>query len=87
MAKRRRKTRKRRTRKCKVVTVCGRRRRLCWSAKGKIVSNTPAGRGGRRRKSTKKRKSRKSNGRRCRFGVVKSGRRKGQCLKNKRARR
>ncbi len=78
----RRRTRKR-TRKCKIVTVCGKRRRLCWSKKGKIVSNTPAGGGRRRRKSTKKRR-RKTTKRRCRFGVNK---RTKKCLKRRRARK
>jgi hypothetical protein len=28
--------------RCKTVTVNGRRRRMCWTAKGKIKSNKPA---------------------------------------------
>lgn len=42
-------------RKCKVVSVCGKRRRLCFKSNGKIATNTPAGSGGRkagRRKSS-----------------------------------
>lgn len=39
--------------KCKVVTVCGRRRKLCFTAKGKIKSNTPASGGGSRKASRK----------------------------------
>jgi hypothetical protein len=27
---------------CKVVSVGGHRRKMCWSAKGKITSNRPA---------------------------------------------
>jgi hypothetical protein len=34
---------------CKTLTVCGHRRKICFSAKGKIVSNTPAKRSSRRR--------------------------------------
>lgn len=36
---------------CKTVNVCGRRRKICWSAKGKITSNRPAGGGGSRKAS------------------------------------
>jgi len=28
--------------RCKVVSVCGKRRRLCWVRKGKLTSNTKA---------------------------------------------
>jgi hypothetical protein len=35
----------------------------------------------------KKKKGRKGKSRNCRFGVVRRGRRKGQCLKSKRSRR
>ena len=37
MAKRRKKSSR-----CKVVSVCGKRRRICWGRKGKITSNTKA---------------------------------------------
>ena len=74
--------------KCKIVTVCGKRRKLCYGSKG-IKSNSPASGGG----SRKKRKSTKRKGGgtklktaagNCRFGKAKTGKRKGQCLKNKR---
>jgi hypothetical protein len=43
MAKRRKGGRRKfRAGGCKVVSVCGRRRRLCWNKKGKIRSNKPA---------------------------------------------
>lgn len=32
---------------CKVVNVCGKRRRICWGANGKIRSNSAVGKGGR----------------------------------------
>jgi len=35
----------------------------------------------------KKSRGRRKGGKNCRFGVVRKGRRKGQCLKHKRARR
>jgi len=38
--KRRRSTKK--AAKCKVVTVNGRRRKLCWNKKGKLTSNRKA---------------------------------------------
>ena len=44
---------------CKVVRICGKRRKICRDRKGRITSNKPAGGGGRRRKSTKKRRSTK----------------------------
>lgn len=62
-----------RAKKCKTVTVCGRRRRICWSAKGKIVSNSPAG----------SRRGRKSSGGRKRsgskFGLKRNGKLKKGC--------
>jgi hypothetical protein len=42
--------------------------------------------GGRKRRGGARRRV-KRGARNCRFGVVKRGRRKGQCLKHKRARR
>lgn len=78
MAKRRKSKRRGATTKCKIVTVCGRRRRICWGKTG-IKSNTPAGGGG----GTMKRARRKSGKkRRCRFGVNKNT---GACRKRKRA--
>jgi hypothetical protein len=41
-ARKRRKSTKKKAAKCKVVTVNGRRRKLCWSAKGKLTSNRKA---------------------------------------------
>jgi hypothetical protein len=82
MARRKKRRTTKRSGRCKVVSVCGKRRRICWGKKG-ITSNSPAGSGGRRRKKSGK----KSKASRCRFGVVKSGKRKGQCLKRKRARK
>ena len=38
------------------------------------------------KKKGRKGKGRRGRGRNCKFGVVKRGRRKGQCLKNKRSR-
>lgn len=43
---------------CKVVNVCGRRRKLCFGKNGKIKTNTAAGGG---RKSSRK-ASKKSHG-------------------------
>lgn len=45
---------------CKTVSVCGKRRKICWGASG-IVSNRPASGGGSKRKSSKKRKSTKKS--------------------------
>lgn len=43
MARRKRKSRSRkRATRCKVVNVCGTRRRLCWGKNGRIVSNKRA---------------------------------------------
>jgi hypothetical protein len=42
MAARRKKRKSHRAGHCKVVTVGGHRRRLCWSKKGKLKSNTAA---------------------------------------------
>lgn len=39
MAKRKK---SRKSGRCKVVIVCGKRRRMCWGRKGKITSNTKA---------------------------------------------
>lgn len=39
--------------KCKRVVVCGKARRICWSANGKIRSNTAAGGKGRKSSSHK----------------------------------
>jgi hypothetical protein len=75
------KARKRKGRKsrCKVVTVCGKRRRICWGKKG-ITSNKPAS-GGTRKKSTRKASKRKGAKKRCQFGVNK---RTKKCLKRPR---
>jgi hypothetical protein len=35
---------------CKTLTVCGRRRKICFSAKGKITSNKPVGKARRKRR-------------------------------------
>jgi hypothetical protein len=79
--------------KCQIVTVCKKRRRICYDKWG-IATNTPAGGGKRKkttRKSTKKRKTtRKSTKRRstakkgsakpkCKFGRSPSG--KKNCYK------
>lgn len=40
--KHKRKSHRRAAGHCKVVTVGGHRRRLCWSKKGKLKSNTAA---------------------------------------------
>ena len=82
-----RRTRKRRTVKCKNVTICGKKRKLCWSKKGKIVSNRPVGRAA--KKSTKRRK--KASSRKKMTGgwkrvsraaaVHKSGKKKGRLKK------
>lgn len=58
--------------KCKTVNVCGKRRRICWGANGKIRSNTAAGGGGSRKRSGGKGRS----GTKCR---TKSGRIKKGC--------
>ena len=80
MAKSRKsRSRKRRAAKCKVVTVCGKRRKLCWDKKGKITSNTP--KSGGRRKSRKKSATKKRN---CRFGYSK---RLGRCKRKPGGRR
>lgn len=42
MARRRRKSTTKRAAKCKVTTVNGRRRKLCWNSKGKLTSNRKA---------------------------------------------
>lgn len=34
--------RRRKAARCKVVRVCGKRRKICWGRKGKIVSNRAA---------------------------------------------
>lgn len=74
--------RKRRAAKCKNVTICGKRRKLCFDSKGRITSNKPAGSGGKRRKSSGAKKKRKTTRkRRCKFGVNKNN---GKCLKAKR---
>lgn len=61
---------------CKLVNVCGRRRRICWGANGKIRSNTSAGGGGRKhgkgRSSTKCRTAKGRIKKGCR--MTKSGR-------------
>lgn len=44
MAKRKKKAAKGRYKKCQVKVICGKRRRICRDAKGRIRSNTPAGR-------------------------------------------
>ncbi len=80
MARRKkRRSRRARGRKCQIVTVCGRRRRICRTAKGRITSNTAVG--GKRRS---KKRGKKRGKRRCKFGVNK---RTGNCLKTKRRRR
>jgi len=40
---------------CKTVTVCGNRRKICFSSKGKIISNTKAG----KKSSSRRRRSRR----------------------------
>lgn len=39
--KKKKKASKKRGSKCKIVTVCGKRRKICWGKKG-ITSNTKA---------------------------------------------
>ena len=59
MAARKKKRKKKRKTggKCQIVTVCGKRRRICRTAKGRIKSNTAAGGGkGRKRKAAKGKK-------------------------------
>jgi hypothetical protein len=73
MARKRKKSSKKSMKgKCKIVTVCGKRRRLCFGKKG-ITSNRPASGGTKRRKSTKKRKSSKRKAGTCKFGRARSG--------------
>lgn len=49
---------------CKVVNVCGKRRRICWGANGKIRSNSAVGKGGhsKRARAHGPSKCRKANG-------------------------
>lgn len=56
--------------KCKRVNVCGKARRICWGANGKIKSNTAAHGGGGRSRSSKGR-----SGTKCRTakGRIKKG--------------
>ena len=52
MATRRRKRRThRKAAHCKNVRVNGKTRKMCWSAKGKLVSNKPAHRRAKRRRA------------------------------------
>lgn len=47
---------------CKVISVCGKRRKVCWGPNG-IKSNRPAGGGStKKRKSSKKSSSKSSSG-------------------------
>lgn len=66
--------------KCKLVTVCGKRRKICRDAKGRIKSNRPAS--GSASKSTKRRSSSASKGKWVKTSranaVRKSGKNKGR---------
>lgn len=93
MARRKRRKSTKRKSGCKIVTVCGKRRRLCWGKKG-IKSNTAVG-GSRKRKSTKRRstKRRRTAAAKGGFKLVsksqalrKSGKRKGTLKKGCKAR-
>lgn len=85
MATRKRKGRRVASARCQIKVICGKTRRICRDAKGRIKSNTPAGGGGvsprRRRKGAAKRGTTKRRTKRAaagasRFGAWKSVSRK-----------